>query len=936
MKTYTPSDFPQLSNAQADRTARQINSMHPTVAERFYNSVTEFNNDPDNVSQGRVIAVSSGYRSPAESDAIKATSPGRTASGGNSWHNYEAAGDVIVLTNGQWDQDNSTGAYTGKATEIFERNGLTNPYKSDDSGHFQPVEFTNRVPNSVKDGSTTISDLLGEPNEPVVDDRLVDGNVDTGETADAITGDWTPPETPFKHIYDDEKINQLSTSAAQGNQDAKDELYLGYKKSIEQYLDANPGKTLDDYMLSEEGLAAFDKRESSNPLEIQQFLAHEKAMSELSVELSGPIELGERSEGALQTEVTEGITVEEILLQQGPKRNIEGPFPNWATSVDLPVYKLTLYLVKNNVFNNPSDFLNPQTVDSTIRSGDALIITQTGVETIYSIDNLLFNAVLYGDETEGSAQTSTMQFELREPIGFTLLDKILAHSKDFGFQHIKNAHYVITLEFLARDTDTGAPVRYPGTHYYPFMPYRITSSSTQEGTSYVFTCLLQPSMGAAENVLQVGNVSVRNVGTVGGAMKELERKLNQAEELAVNPNIGSIDAAESSSARTEIRPRKVWKIEFDKSATVQAQTEGYEAEAFGPPLDLASLPLVQSNSGGEARDEVDSVLLTVNNNTNLSAYIKNLITKNPTFNKYVKDRQSDIESYTVPIVQVETQTIFDENDEIDPVTRKHYVTQVIKIGLSHRYGIPRAENVLDSEIRESVIHQNNRFNALPIVKKYEYLYSGENTEVLNFDIQFFNLFSVAMDPGLGANVKSHTAESLGTNLPVPSRSKFLSATKIDTISMSDPVESHTYDFVVSSAYKQQENESSNEKNHLFASYAAEYDRRKSDMNVIEMNIIGDPFLLGIPGSTTDPNHETMRMLTKNTNIYVAVVNYFGQINDDEDNLVTKGPMDVYSSGIYEIRKVEHRFQQGQYTNTITAYRDNLANTYLLRPLLEEL
>ena len=79
MKNYTPNDFPHLSNAQANRTAAQINSMHPTVAERFYNSVTEFNNDPDNVSQGRVIAVSSGYRSPAESDRIKATSPGPTA-----------------------------------------------------------------------------------------------------------------------------------------------------------------------------------------------------------------------------------------------------------------------------------------------------------------------------------------------------------------------------------------------------------------------------------------------------------------------------------------------------------------------------------------------------------------------------------------------------------------------------------------------------------------------------------------------------------------------------------------------------------------------------------------------------------------------------------------------------------------------------------------
>ena len=151
--TYTADNFPHLSNAQAQRTAAQINSMHTTVAERFYNTVTEFNNDPDKAWQGRVIAVTEGYRSPEESDRLKISGAGRAASGGNSWHNYEAAGDVIVLTNGQWDRNNSTGAYTGKATaEVYAEEPF--PYKVREKDaiqrHLEADDKMNKVDMKIK------------------------------------------------------------------------------------------------------------------------------------------------------------------------------------------------------------------------------------------------------------------------------------------------------------------------------------------------------------------------------------------------------------------------------------------------------------------------------------------------------------------------------------------------------------------------------------------------------------------------------------------------------------------------------------------------------------------------------------------------------------------------------------------------------------------
>ena len=196
---YTSADFPNLSSAQAKRTADQVNSMHPTVSDRFAKSIQEFNADPDNIAAGNTAAITEGFRSNARSDELNASGI-QAASGGNSWHNYAAAGDVIVLQDGKWDQNNDSGLYTSKLTEKFEANGLTNPYKNNDSGHFQPTEFTNAVPTEIKNGQQTVSDLLGVPEPDEFDAHLPDAK-------DKITVDEKPDATV---IPEDEKAEEMT------------------------------------------------------------------------------------------------------------------------------------------------------------------------------------------------------------------------------------------------------------------------------------------------------------------------------------------------------------------------------------------------------------------------------------------------------------------------------------------------------------------------------------------------------------------------------------------------------------------------------------------------------------------------------------------------------------------------------------------------------
>ena len=120
-------------------------------------------------------------------------------------------------------------------------------------------------------------------------------------------------------------------------------------------------------------------------------------------------------------------------------------------------------------------------------------------------------------------------------------------------------------------------------------------------------------------------------------------------------------------------------------------------------------------------------------------------------------------------------------------------------------------------------------------------------------------------------------------------------------------------------------------------YAENYANRTADTQVIEVDIIGDPYLLGVPGATyTGEQSNTLANVNATSDIFVAFLSYFPKNENTLHNAFDKGKMDLYTSGIYELREVEHRFQQGQYVSKLRMYRDHKSSTYYLQEELKNL
>jgi len=776
---------------------------------------------------------------------------------------------------------------------------------------------------------------------------LKNGDVDTGENAEANTGDWEPPTTPFKSILSDDDVSALSTAAAQGVDSAKDELTVGYKKSLEAHLEKNKHLDSEDLATSDYAKEAESLFNSNDPVERAQGQAMKKALNEVQADLKEQDTTDTTDDARAERTNAQQPTVTDITtITEGKK----SPEPNWYTSVDLPTYNWTFYLTNKEVFDDPESYLKTDLPDP----NKAVIIAKSGVEATYTIDNFLFNAVLFGDDTKGSAQTSTMQFEVKEPMGFTLLDGILSKAPVFNFKTMKDATYVLKLEFKGRDPETGRPVVYDGMHFFPVVPYGVTSETGPDGTSYMFTCLTVPSLSAIENTSTAGEVHVQAVATLEELVDKLETGLNEAEILAINPipetppnngyneQDGRFEQAIASRREDTISnptntPRKTWEIKFNMDTANQTiRQEGYESEALGKPtsFDLPAMPVITTNSSGVARntDDADKIDTRLTVNSNVVTWLKNFIMRQPAWNNYVKDAQ--LNGFTTPVIDIKQEIIGTpgKKDEVDDNTQQKYVTTVITVGIKHLYGVVRTDGTDHKKLGDRT-YQQNRFEKLPIVKKYEYLHTGKNTEVLNYSAQFNMLFSISSLPRAAYNTGVNTREQIGTNI---TPAAFLSDIPVNTehanVIVNLPREYHTG--VVNT---QETNEQPMTTMQMDAIIAESYANRTADTQVIEVDVIGDPYLLGVPGATFTGNiSSTLANVTATSDIFVAFVSHFPLNKNTIENAFDKGPMDLYTSGIYELREVEHRFQQGQYVSKLRMYRDHKSSTYYLQEELKNL
>lgn len=597
---------------------------------------------------------------------------------------------------------------------------------------------------------------------------------------------------------------------------------------------------------------------------------------------------------------------------------------NWLNKVTLGTYKFTFYVVDSDVHNQPDQWLGLSD-EPALNAGKACIIAESGVEGAYAVENVMIVTNAASPQT-GYANVTQITFDLLEPLGFNLLDRLLTVGAELKKEtpsgvNFGNLLFVLKLDFIGRDGVSGATVKYDHPFLYPGSIRAINGTLGAAGAKY-FIDFAPKDWNALHQTTTPADVSVTGVTTVATFATNLQSALNDKEFELMDER--------------QDRPLREWRIVLDPTFNISAR-EIYALAAFN----LSDAPWAgtanSSNSGGqsESLEELGVREVVLNNETQLAAKIKELIAGNtPTFADYSEEsRERAGIVYTI-----ESTANVEMLGTMDPILNQERRRITITVSLTTRFDVPPLDPNSLHALRNTRRIQDERFNEIlpTLYKKYSYQYTGENTEVMDIELQLNNLFFNARAPMGGiyyadnSNMFESTVTPIeptptngsttsGATTPNESRasSRYLSDIRVPRVNV---LQSPVFNVRPVGPAGQQVNETT-VSDRIAAAALNEYANRLVDSQMLTIQVRGDPIFLGNNGqSIFELNSQS---------VYVAFVNFQPE---PEDLLVRqqKGPVDMTTTALYIVGQVESKFQQGQFIQRLVSMRrDNNINVFLM-------
>jgi len=602
--------------------------------------------------------------------------------------------------------------------------------------------------------------------------------------------------------------------------------------------------------------------------------------------------------------------------------------PNWCSTVDSPTYKLTWYIVNRDVFNNPRLLDH----NNAVITKKAVIIAASGETSEYSIENLVLQSRISPGSDTGNTTTGAFQFDIYEPGGFQLLNRILQLSHSFGFSTMQTATYVLKVEFIGRKVSNSAPERFPGVFYYPMLMSTINASAGPEGSQYNIVGANQHKIAVASSKI-VTDIKLSGITTVKSFVDKLKIELNEHEQ-----NIRKTQITDGS-----VLNAKQWEIKLDPKFEEKYINSSMKSDITGTghPTDL----------------NPEAVVYMIFKNKNIVEYITEMLTKrvpdfyntfsqNEAKNKNTQNKIShassqrrdqgdtgkskpNLDMYVNDFIKVTPTIAYKDVKDLYTNSDQEIITLTISLHTAHTNPSPDPSSQQSATINAS--YQSRRLELLPIYKSYNFLFAGNNSEVLDFNLNFNQMFYLTRDPSDGVAYTKISGD-MGRGEATRVKSKvptYLSELSVNNSSPITQLENIAYT-VTTTDSKDQKN--SDEPNSVTAADQAEINAASHDYIMFDMTIKGDPYWLGTPGSYVKAT--TYKTLIENLDedSLIVFINYL------PDNGKTDGArrLDIASSGVYKILEVESKFQLGKFTQSLKGMRDRNSSTDLIQQKLKKI
>lgn len=612
---------------------------------------------------------------------------------------------------------------------------------------------------------------------------------------------------------------------------------------------------------------------------------------------------------------------------------IFGEFPNLSSNVlknyTSYTYRFSLGAVTVDKWNDKSFVGDDAEIDYIVLSssgfsGQAGSADGNRTQTIYGspeyyINNIEIEQLMPGSEGQLTGLQG-VKFEVFEPYSMGLFfQSLLSTAIRAGYQNYNDdVPFILKLEFIGWD-DNGRSRTVPqATRYFPMRFQRIDFSANESGSNYVVRMI---DFGATPSQTNTRGVLLNPIKFTGSTPEEafsgtrgLATALTSQRESLANagliglPDIYEINYVTEGSGIEEFFPGWVDNAYPSTASSTIATPSEVDAPTDQPTAPDIAFPEWTFHPGDA--DNPTAIIQVITEAMLGSNYCR-AVTDGSQYNP----------DGTVNWFRVSTD--YRLSDRIDPATNRRQATLVYNIR-PHRFAASRFRHPL------STIYSSNSIRR-QIKKVYNYLYTGLNDDVLEFDLTFNNTFFVAGNVAPPQN-QGNRAGTGATSEPVPSVTS--NTAGLDVTQGSELTNSYGFlpslesrDGIVSTTI---DDTAIQVARTIQAAISGRLTGGQTDLIAVDLKITGDPYYMPLGGLSspdlplTLDSFETQGGAIAWEGNDVRVYLRFKTLVDApargslyRQSSETESPY----SGIYLVRKVKSVFADGVFTQVLMLTRD---------------
>lgn len=700
-------------------------------------------------------------------------------------------------------------------------------------------------------------------------------------------------------------------------------------------------------------------QENESPAETARLLRQNRAALE---QMYPDTEFGDL-EGAMRrvSEQTVGETISDIddistqtIVIEGKRiqKSRKNPLDDYANYT----YGLSLHIIPISTYNS----LAKQGGGGYSPGNNVLIASagrhdQTGFgrranfkEDFY-FENLKFTTVIgYNSRNRGS-NVIDVSFTIIEPYGISLLDRLLKVATDEGAQNWNQMPFMLQIDFYG-NTDDGDSEPIEGhTKYIPIKLIACNIKASTRGSEYRFTAVpynhqaFHETVGSAPAMLAVIAKTVgeffkggdENAGQAGAILNEENYFKTEKENFRRENKLDARDNPESLPGYTDILQQEkdakstAFKVGSYAAALnvfqEQLKTNGHQEHAdryefiidskiAGSAIvdpnknNVKSTPMATINNnrgkmvdglrarltGGSVPVTTDKQIIAINAGTSIIDVI-NLALRN---SKYISEQVDPTKSSQVSSKPIEFYKIIPEI-EIGPFDNKRKTYQK-----TFRYYIKKYS------------YYNTRYpgamRGVPVSweKEYNYMYTGKNNSILDFNIEFDAMFYTAMTAN-AANFKKGEVDASDPESDEGGGNEAAGSNRL-AVNVLHYYSNQTWTGTDAVGNNDVKNIGAND---LYQSIMT---NSRGDMINVKLKITGDPELI----KQDDYYSDLGKSIPMDAGEIFAYLNFRSPSDIDQDVGMydfSSYPQSVFA-GIYKIIVVENTFERGQFIQTLDLIR----------------